>query len=151
MWPSNVMDDIDKQQGASSIILQALCNISKPSVNSNLRYSPEALNSCQNRRFFVPCDLEIWRMILNNYRALSYAASSFVHHFIAINAFKLELQCGNAQFGGGGGIKNWLVRIAFGILHRESVRWHFASLLYEKYVLKLNERWAGGMDQLESW
>ena len=55
--------------------------------------------------FFVPCDLEIWRMILNNYmyRALSYAASSFVHHFIAINAFKLELQCGNAQFGGGGG------------------------------------------------
>ena len=30
---------------------------------------------------------------------LSYAASSFVHHFIAIGEFKLELQSGNAQFG----------------------------------------------------
>ena len=30
---------------------------------------------------------------------LFYAASSFVHHFIAINEFKLELQSGNAQFG----------------------------------------------------
>ena len=28
-----------------------------------------------------------------------YAASSFVHHFIAIGEFKLELQPGNAQFG----------------------------------------------------
>ena len=30
---------------------------------------------------------------------LSYAASSFVHHFIAIGIFKLELESGNAQFG----------------------------------------------------
>ena len=30
---------------------------------------------------------------------LSYAASSFVCHFIAIGEFKLELQSGNAQFG----------------------------------------------------
>ena len=30
---------------------------------------------------------------------LSYAASSFVHHFIAIYAFKLELQSGNAEYG----------------------------------------------------
>ena len=30
---------------------------------------------------------------------LSYAASSFVHHFIAFGKFKLELQSGNAQFG----------------------------------------------------
>ena len=29
----------------------------------------------------------------------SYAASSFVHHFIAIVKFKLELQSGNGQFG----------------------------------------------------
>ena len=28
--------------------------------------SPETLNSGQNRRFFVPCDLEIWRMTLKN-------------------------------------------------------------------------------------
>ena len=30
---------------------------------------------------------------------LFYAASSFVHHFIAISQFKLELQFGNALFG----------------------------------------------------
>ena len=30
---------------------------------------------------------------------LFYAASSFVHHFVAIGEFKLELQSGNAQFG----------------------------------------------------
>ena len=30
---------------------------------------------------------------------LSYAASSFVHHFIAIGEFKLELQSANTQFG----------------------------------------------------
>ena len=41
----------------------------KPSVKSNLSYSPKTLNSGQNRLFFVPCDVEIWRMTLNNYRA----------------------------------------------------------------------------------
>ena len=30
---------------------------------------------------------------------LLYATSSFVHHFVAIGEFKLELQTGNAQFG----------------------------------------------------
>ena len=107
----------------------------------------------QNRRFFVPCDLEIWWMTLKNNRApllyhiklcasfqshpwiqtgvtvrkcpirakigdflscvtlkfdgwpwktsghIPYVASSFVHHFIAIIEFKLELQSGKAQFG----------------------------------------------------
>ena len=105
------------------------------------------------RRFFEPCDLEIWRMTFKNNRApllcyfklcaafrthwwiqtgvtvrkrpiwvkfdvfqsrvtlkfdgwpsktighLFYASSSFVHHFIAIGEFKLELQSGNAQSG----------------------------------------------------
>ena len=46
-----------------------LCIISKPSVNLNWSYSPETLNSGQNRRFFVLCDLEIWWMTLKNNRA----------------------------------------------------------------------------------
>ena len=33
---------------------------------SNWSYTPETLNSGQNRRFFVPCDLEIWWMTLEN-------------------------------------------------------------------------------------
>ena len=41
----------------------------KPSVNSNWSYCPEKLDSGQNRRFIVPCDLEIWRVTLKNNRA----------------------------------------------------------------------------------
>ena len=36
-----------------------------------------------------------WKIIGHLY----YVASSFLHHFIAISEFKLELQSGNAQFG----------------------------------------------------
>ena len=135
------------------MLLQALCIISYPLVILNLSYSPETPNLGQMRRFFEPCDLEIWRMTLKNNRApllcyfklcaafrthwwiqtgvtvrkhpiwvkfdvfysrvtlkfdgwpsktighLFYATSSFVHHFIAIGEFKLQLQSGNAQSG----------------------------------------------------
>ena len=64
-----------------------------------LDVSPETPNLDQNLRFFVPCDLEIWWMTLKNNRAPFYATSSFVHHFVPISKFKLELQSGNAQFG----------------------------------------------------
>ena len=63
------MDDLDKVLGISSTLHQALCIISNPSVNSNWSYCPETFNSGQNRRFFVPCDLEIWWMTLKNNRA----------------------------------------------------------------------------------
>ena len=173
------------------MLLQALCIISQPSVNSNWSYSPETPNLGQIRRFLEPCNLEIWRMTLKNYRApllcyfklcaafrthwwietgvtspetpnlgqirrflepcdleiwritlnkanlrdliaatglvisnwiqivnfsahvtvkfdgwpcktighLFYATSSFVHHFVPIGEFKLQLQSGNAQSG----------------------------------------------------
>ena len=47
---------------------QALCIASQPSVNSNLSYSPETPLG-QIRWFLVPCDLEIWRITLENNRA----------------------------------------------------------------------------------
>ena len=67
------------------MLLQALCIISLPSVNSNWSNSPETPNSGQNRWvFFVVCDLEIWRMTLKNNRAplLCYfkLCSSFHSH-----------------------------------------------------------------------
>ena len=122
-------------------------------MNSNWSYSPETPNLGRIRRFWEPCDLEIWWMTLKNNRApllcyfklyasfrshrwiqagvtvrkrpiwvkideffsrvtlqfdvwpwktiehLFYATSSFVHHFVAIGDFKLELQSGNVQFG----------------------------------------------------
>ena len=81
------------------MLLQALCSISYPLVNSNWSYSPETPNLGQIRRFLEPCDLEIWRMTLKKIGHLFYATSSFVQHFIAIGEFKLELQSGNAQSG----------------------------------------------------
>ena len=51
------------------------------------------------RRYLEPCDLEIWRMTLQNNRAPLLCYSSFVHHFIPIGEFKFQLQPGNAQFG----------------------------------------------------
>ena len=60
------MDDLDKQKGTSSMLLQALSIISKPSVNSNWSDSPETLNSAQKSSIFVPYDLEISRMTLKN-------------------------------------------------------------------------------------
>ena len=49
------------------MLVQALCIIS--SVNSNWSYSPEMPNFGQNWWFFVLCDLEIWKMTLENNRA----------------------------------------------------------------------------------
>ena len=51
------------------MLLQALCIISYPLVNSNLGYSPETLNSGQIRQFLAPCDLELRPMTLKNNRA----------------------------------------------------------------------------------
>ena len=51
------------------MLLQALCIISYPLMNSNWSYSPETPNLGQIRRFLEPCDLEIWRMTLKNNRA----------------------------------------------------------------------------------
>ena len=66
------------------MLLQALCIISWPLVNSNRSYSPETPNLGQIRRFLEPCDLEIWRMTLKNNRAplLSNIKpyASFHHH-----------------------------------------------------------------------
>ena len=46
-------------------------------------------------RVTLKIDVWPWKTIGH----LSYAASTFVHHFIANGEFKLKLQSGNAQFG----------------------------------------------------
>ena len=49
--------------------------------------------------FFVSCDMKFDQWPWKTMGHLSYATSSFGHHFIAIGEFKLELQSGNAQSG----------------------------------------------------
>ena len=51
------------------MLLQALCIISYPLVNSYWSYSPETPNLGQIRWFLELCDLVIWRMTLKNNRA----------------------------------------------------------------------------------
>ena len=69
VWPWNLMANIGKQLDTSSILHQALCIISNPSVKWNLSYSPETLKSGQNWWFFVPGDLKVWWMTLKNNRS----------------------------------------------------------------------------------
>ena len=86
-WPWNLTDDLKKQWDTSSMLPQALCIISQPSVNSNSINSPETPNWGQNWRFLVPRDLEIWRMTLKNNRApllcyFNHCASFHNHRWI---------------------------------------------------------------------
>ena len=85
--PWNLMDDLEKQWGTSSMLLQALCSISQPLMNSNWSYSPETPNLGKIRRFLEPRDLEIWRMTLKNNRApvpsiIKLYASFYYHMWI---------------------------------------------------------------------
>ena len=89
LWPWNLMDDLEEQYGTSSMLLQALCIISQPSVNSNWSYSPETPNLGQIRQFLKPYDLEIWQMTLQNNRAplqcyFKLCASFHTHWWIPI-------------------------------------------------------------------
>ena len=88
-----------KNNGAPLLYYIKLCVSFQSRCEFKLEYSPETLNSGQYRWFFVPCDLENWRMTLKTIGHLFYFASSVVGHFVAINEFKLELQSENSQFG----------------------------------------------------
>ena len=74
-------------------------------------YSPETTNLGQIRRFLEAATLKFdgwpWKTIGH----LFYATSSFVHHFVAIGEFKLQLQSGNAQSGSNStifrGVRPW--------------------------------------------
>ena len=71
-------------------------------MNSTWSYRSEMLKLEQNRRFFGPCDLDIWRMtskkwgtfvrplkLCTVFCSLFYAPSCFVIHSIAVCDFKL--------------------------------------------------------------
>ena len=74
-------------------------------MKSNWSYSLETLNSGQNWRYFVPCNLEIWRMTLqNNWAPLlccfKLCASFHSHHWIQarVTFRKLPILGQNWQF-----------------------------------------------------
>ena len=69
VWPWNLMDDLEKQQGTSSMLLQALCIISS-------HWWIQTRVTVRKRPIWVKFDdflsrvtLEIWQMTLQNNRA----------------------------------------------------------------------------------
>ena len=94
-WPRNIIRHVFYTPSSFN-----LCIISDPSGNSNWRYSPKTANLGQIRWIFfsrVTFEFDIWPWKTTGH--LFYSTSSFVHHFVAIDEFKLELQSGYAQFG----------------------------------------------------
>ena len=83
-WPSKTIGHIFY---ATSSFVHHFIAIGELKLNLQPRNSQFGSKSVS----FVRCDLEIWRSTLKNNRALFYVTSSFVHHFIAIGEFKLEL------------------------------------------------------------
>ena len=68
-------------------------------MNSNYSYSPETLNSGKIGDFLSRMTLKFYELPSKTIGHLAYATSSFMHHFVAIDEFELELQSGNAQCG----------------------------------------------------
>ena len=100
VWTWNLTDDLEKQQGT------LLCYFNTSLVHhfvANDDFIPELQSGNalfgQNQHFLSCVTLKFdqwpWKIIGH----LFYATSSFVHHFVAIGEFKLELQSGNSQFG----------------------------------------------------
>ena len=67
----------------------------------------------------VTLQLDVWPWKTIGH--LCYATSSFVHHFVAISEFKLELQSGNAQFGSKS-------MIFFSRVNLKFDRWHWKTI-----------------------
>ena len=85
-------------KGSSSMLLQAMCVISRLSVNSNWNYSLKMLNLGQIWQFLSHMTLKFDGWHWKTMGHLFYA-TKLVHHFIAIGEFKLELWSRNPQFG----------------------------------------------------
>ena len=97
MWPWNLMDHISwKTKGYLSNAMPSSVHHFKAIGEFKLELQPGNAQFGSKSAIFVPCDLEIWWMILNKNMAplLCY----FKLCFNAIGEFKLELQSGNGQF-----------------------------------------------------
>ena len=96
-------------QGASAT--NWLSRVNGARDNGIRLYNQETPNLGQIRRFLEAATLKFngwpWKTIGH----LFYATSSFVHHFVAIGEFKLQLQSGNAQSGSNStifrGVRPW--------------------------------------------
>ena len=99
VWPWNLTDDLEKNR-ARLLCCFKLC------ASFHSHWWIQTGVTVRKRPIWVKIDDFFSRVTLKFNRwpwrtigILSYAASSFVHHFLAIGECKLDLQSGNAQFG----------------------------------------------------
>ena len=71
--------------------------ISKPTLHSNLSYSPEKFDSIIIRNFLSIVTLKFTGWPWQSIGHISNAVSSFLHLFKTVNSFKRELQSKNFQ------------------------------------------------------
>ena len=86
VWPWNLTDDL--KQGKS----EGFKSCDWPTVRKRPIWV-----KIGDVLYHVTLQFDVWPWKTIGH--LFYATSSFVHHFVAIGDFKLELQSGNAQFG----------------------------------------------------
>ena len=98
VWPWNFMDDPEKWKGLLYYIkLCASFQIHQwIETGVTVRKRPIKVK-IDNFFSHLTLQFDLWPWTTIGH--LFYATSNFVHHFVAIGEFKLELQSGNAQFG----------------------------------------------------
>ena len=101
VWPWNLTDDLEKQQGAS-----ILCWFKRCASFYSHQWIQTGVTVWKRPIWVKIDDFFLSRVTLKFVKwpskitgHLFCATSSFLHHFVAIGEFKLELQSGNARFG----------------------------------------------------
>ena len=99
-WPCNLTHDLEKTIGhlfyATSSSMHHFIAIGEFKLELQSRNAQSGSNSII---FKSRATLKFDGLPCKIIEHLFYATSSFVHHFVPIGEFKLELQSGNAQFG----------------------------------------------------
>ena len=98
VWPSNLTDDLEKQLGPLLCCFK-LCVKFHSHQWFKLKLQPG--NAQFGSKSAIVCPMWPWNLtddLEKQNGHLFHATSSFVHHFVAVGEFELELQSGNAQF-----------------------------------------------------
>ena len=98
VWPWNLMDDLENNR-AHFLCYFKLCASFRSPWWFQTSYSPATPNLGQIRRFSGFVTLKFDGCPWKTTEHLFYTTSSFVHHFVAIGEFKLELRSRDALFG----------------------------------------------------
>ena len=100
VWPRNLTDDLEKNNRAPFYPISSFVYHFIPIGELKLQLqSRNAQLGSKSAIFLAVRPFKLGRWPSKTIGHLFYATSSFVHHFVHIGEFKLELQSGNAQFG----------------------------------------------------